>query len=203
MYTLIQCFQQREIALTIQALHYRALFFALERESFTRLGTYLLWNGKAFTPEYIFYFALERESFHSTWNIFALERESFHSTWHIFALERESIIHSSQDVEHIFSGTGKLSQFTIRGTYLLWNGKTFTQNGFFCSGTGKLSLKMEYFYLKLESFHSRILFFCSGTGKLSQFTRRGTYLLWTEKAFTRRGIYLFWNRKGLTRRGIF
>ena len=115
-------------ALTIQALHYRTLFFALERESF-----------------------------HSTWNIFALERESFHSTGNIFALERESL-HSriyflfcsgtrklSLDVEHVCSGTGKLS----------------LQNIFFCSGTWKYFLWNvkafipEYIFdaLERESFH--------------------------------------------------
>jgi len=102
-------------ALTIQALHYRTLFFALERESF-----YSTWN----------IFDLERESFHSTWNIFALERERFYSrvffcsgTRNIFALERESF-HSR--IFFFSSGTGKLSFRNMYIFLLLLKGKAFT-----------------------------------------------------------------------------
>jgi len=67
------------------------LFFALERESFYSTGTYLLWNGKAFTPEYIFFIllwngkAFTRRGTYLLWNGKAFTPECFFLLWNVKA----------------------------------------------------------------------------------------------------------------------
>jgi len=129
-------------ALTIQALHYRTLFFALEREgfylehicsgtgklslqnifyffillwngkAFTQRGTYLFWNGKAFT----------RRKTYFLWNEKAFTRRGIDLRWNGKAFTRRGTY---------FPWNGKA--FTRRGIYLPWNGKAFTRRGIFLS----------------------------------------------------------------------